>query len=550
MPLKNSEFGDWEIIQDDPYIRAQHQKTGETVTLHEDGQMDAPAVSTDRAAIDNATVSATVQIDGGTIVATSMTEGELATGDINTQSDVRTTIQTAIDHVGNDLGGGRLHIKQGTYTMDAAGDDAEGTPYCLSMQDGVALTGEGDATLLEYPAVHDDTDPKIASPILCTNTTEVRFKDLKVDAGYHTQPQSSTDGAAYNAMAIKIGLKNVTRGSTKCVDTQVIDCTISGAYRHGVEATDASERTLITGSLFDDASGDDDVSISIDTRYSVVRDSWSINKDRDGGWTAASFEAEDGAEHVVFDSLFSIEPSVNGITVGKSHVNQPPCKNHVVRNCTVYKPALNGFNVTPSGDGQTSESISIDESNEVIEPGLRGVSLGGEGSHTIKDFEICPIIRKPVNDGVNLSHNGATYINLDMDDLVVEEAGNFGVAFRDDNNTSITWNSFTIRRAEISTTAKDAIFLGGVADNYAGFCEIRNCDLSPPSGWSDINVDGSGIRQYVQTLENRTVDDASDQRLVNAGHGTRMFADASIRSTSYDGYDYYDADNGTWREMA
>jgi hypothetical protein len=49
MPLKNSEFGDWEIIQDDPYIRAQHQETGETVTLHEDGQMDAPAVSTGEA---------------------------------------------------------------------------------------------------------------------------------------------------------------------------------------------------------------------------------------------------------------------------------------------------------------------------------------------------------------------------------------------------------------------------------------------------------------------------------------------------------------------
>lgn len=104
MPLKNTEFGQWEIIQDDPYIRAKNQKSGEIVTLHRDGTVESPAVSTERANIGD---GPTVTSVGGKakILVTSdwhwNDKGGRSASDIVGLPDLKSNLDTIVDDANN-----------------------------------------------------------------------------------------------------------------------------------------------------------------------------------------------------------------------------------------------------------------------------------------------------------------------------------------------------------------------------------------------------------------------------------------------------------------
>lgn len=456
--------------------------------------------------------------DDGTIVADGP-DSQLSSGDSATPSDVTNVLQSALDNAGH------VTVKKGTYTMGVGGQDVEEYDYCLSGTSHTDLEIEAGATL-EYPADASDTSlPDVATPIWCDGITNFRVRGRgAIDAGVHIDTQGA-DSWAGNAMGVKIGSRHDT--STACQDVIIRGITCTGAWRHFIEASGGSERVLVENCLFDDASGDDDVSYSYNTRYCTMRDLWSINKDRQGSWDAACFEAEDGADHILMEGLYCIEPSFDGLCFGKSHPGDPGSSHHTVRDSYVIRPALHGV-VIPARDGGESTNITADNLT-IIEPGKKGFDINVVDDQYL-DIDITDsLIDSP--DGVLVAadvHNSTGQIDITLEDNVMRHAGGegrHGVSVGESGTIHIEAYNNDI------TADLASLQFYGANTQYQGDCLIKGNDLSSiQSNWQDRTInfsDSDSVREHVRTIDNGREEDFSPVEPTAVGPGEEYLDDGT-----------------------
>jgi hypothetical protein len=460
----------------------------------------APSVQTDQLSTNARGPSIVVHVESGEVVADGP-DGEIAVGDFGSGADVLAVLQAAID-AGT---GGTVRVKatSAAYEMaQSVNTDADDEPYCIEMRAGVDLVLDNGATLL-YPArtTATSSETDLATPIYCNDVDGWRIRgEGTVDAGLRDGDQTAS---RRDIMGIKIGCRN-GGGATGCAEWKVEGVTIQGAFRHGIESSDGSRNGRINDLLLDDAAGDDDISISINSKHVVARGCTSINRTRDGDWTSDVYEIEDGAAHCGFIDCHAYGPVAGGVQVGKVHTGDPVVQHCWVRDCSIYNPGRQGITVGAFGDSVPGIEC-ID--NKIYNPGAHGINVNAGGGELLN-----PVVRgNQVVDaggqGRGIFLKGGTLTNPVVEDNVVDGAGFSGIEARQSGGggSSLLIDGGSVSGNTILNVDQHGLFFSGRSSNYTNIITIednkfRNC------GFNDFKFDETAIRAHAITKDNTHVD--------------------------------------------
>lgn len=480
-------------------------------------------------------------------------DGSLAEGDMSTPADVTTVLQSAIDEGGNVT----VQAASQNYSLGVQGTDKEDAQYCLRMRSDTDLEIKGGATLY-YNAQNTDAssseNPDVSTPILCEAISNFRIHGHgTIDAGCHPDNMSDTRGSGtYNVMCVKIGIREDTRtgsNDTGCTDWDVEDLTITGAYRHGVESIDYSKRGNFRNLLLDDASGDDDVSISGHSEWVDAIGCTSINKRRVGGWSEVCFEIEDGASHCYCHRCVAIEPTdAGGFLIGKQHGGYSEAEDIGAINCATYGSNQNGLSVF-TGRG-TIEDINIvnfrginNDSNGIL------CHFGDAAQPTIRDLTIEE--PKCYGNGQNgLALGGGNSDGMVDDARVIKPKLDNNDAHQMRVTPSSGGEVFKDLEIEEPTlknsTSAYGITFGGDATNYQGISFLEGARFEGID-WDEINFNVAGIRQFVICRDNEANYDWSGLRPQNPYEGLEYYGDGNHSSSGTKAKWIYA--NGGWHEI-
>ncbi|WP_129115566.1 right-handed parallel beta-helix repeat-containing protein [Halegenticoccus tardaugens] len=447
-------------------------------------------------------------------------------------------IQSAIDEVSN-AGGGVIQFGPGTYNLSVQGQDADGEDYCLAMKSNVVLQGAGDQTVLFYDA--NSSVPDLASPILCSNVTDWEIRNLKVDAGVRAQTTERHD-----SMGIKVGARRGD-GTTGCDRFRIDNVTVTGGFRHGIETSDGSTVGRIDNCLLDDASGDDDISISVNCRNVYVNECISINKRRAGDWTTDCFEIEDGATDCAFIDCVAIDPVAGGFQVGKTHgqtiATYGPCTDVWCDGCTVITPGRTGFTV--GGFHQSVERIRLVDCEVRAASGV-GILINA-GAATLKDVTVADCRVYNGRDR-GLQVRGGTVSDLSITDCVFD-ANHREVALSMERvATSANFEDLIIENCRFKNTANAGLKFENTATEYSGNSIVRNNYFKNNAFKDIVFATDANIRKYVRTLHNEAKNGADYSPVVptNPENGTEYLDDGTNTETGARGKRIY---NGTsWQD--
>lgn len=441
-----------------------------------------------------------VHVDGSSIVADGP-EGELAAGQVDNRADVTRVLQRAIDH------GGQVRIKGNgtTYTLDTVGRDTGDEPYCLAMQSGTDLVIEHGATLY-YPADTSVSPHDIASPVLCSGVDSWRIRgggtiDAGVSEGDQTSQRRST-------MCIKVGVRN-QGGKTGCNRWQVRNLTMTGAFRHGIEATDGSTVGRIHDCLFDDASGDDDISISgsegAPSENIYASDCYSVNANRLGDWATDTLEIEDGASQCGFIDCHVIDPAGGGIQLGKVHYNADydSCDQVFARGCSVISPGKTGLKI--GAFNASNDTIKYHDC-DVVDPSQAGLAINaGPGKLTDITVSDCTILGAG---GRGVFVQGGTIDDLTIDHNTIKGSRQAHVEFRKNKpETAMDISGVRIHENELTDGENNAIYFHNTPSEYSGAGTIKGNEMLE-NNFPNIQQNEVEIRQHFVTMDNRS-DDAT-----------------------------------------
>ncbi|WP_101297064.1 right-handed parallel beta-helix repeat-containing protein [Halegenticoccus soli] len=432
-------------------------------------------------------------------------------------------IQSAIDEVSN-AGGGVIQFGPGTYTLSVQGQDADGEDYCLAMKSNVILQGAGDQTVLFYDA--DSSIPNLASPVWCSNVTDWEIRNLKVDAGVRTQTSERHD-----TMGIKVGARRGD-GTTGCDRFCIDNVTITGGFRHGIEVSDGSTVGRIDNCLLNDSSGDDDISISVNSQNVYTHECISINKRRAGDWTTDCFEIEDGATDCAFIDCVAINPVAGGFQVGKTHgqtiATYGPCSDVWCDGCKVVTPGRTGFTI--GGFHQSVERVRL------IDCEVRGASgvgiLINAGAATLKDVTVADCRVYNGRDR-RLQVRGGTVGGLSIKDCVFDNNSREVAFTMETVASSANFVDFVIDDCRFENTANAGLKFENTATEYGGDSVIRN-NYFQNNDFKDIVFPTDvNIRKYVRTLHNEAKNGNDYSPIVPANpiNGTEYLDDGTNTET-------------------
>lgn len=442
-------------------------------------------------------------------------------------------IQEAIDDAA--AINGTVAVPGETFTLDVMGQDAQGVDYCLEMRSGVTLVIREGATL-EYPAENtgdNGTPPDVASPILCEGVDDWTIRlDGTVDGGAHESPQAPN---RVDAMGIKIGCRQ--EAGTGCKRWRVTGTgTVTGAYRHGIEAIQQrTEKGIIEWITFDDGSGDDDVSISGYATDIEVRGVTSINKNRDGDWSQVCFEVEDGASDVdlIQCRAYGAGNSTGGFQMGK---------NHKIDNAQISHSYTGGENVRCIdcvADGNDVHGFSIYCEYDTITDyqlincvGTNNTNAGAMLTATTNTDGDQGVVEDALVRGGTYAHNGGSGIGI-VNDGIHRRPRVIGPSVHHNGSPQVragpgtgTFYDMTIREVQIPYSDYTGIKIAGDGTNWGGLSVIEDCRLDNIN-WDDIAFDSTAARQFVVTRENLTGDDVSPSVPSNPTEGTWYLDDGT-----------------------
>ncbi|UBF23376.1 tailspike protein [Haloarcula tailed virus 3] len=458
----NQTFNNWTIITDEPNeeLVFEHNATGNRVTLHEDGQIDAPAVSTDQLSHDHVY---NFRGDFGAV-------GDGTTDD--TQAFLDAT-QQIIDDGGDVV----LYLPSGTYLHTQS--EEEGGALAFPDTANVTLMGDGAASVIKQGAesTTDDHGCKLIQP-----GPDCTIKDLKLDGGQQNNRPITDDFDGANILQAARGLTlqnvrsiNSTGDGVEIFgkDARVLGCYFEDNYEQDVHcwrgetviADNVMRGCLNDGAIRVFRSSDKPENTDPTNENLVIRDNLIVNPDTNGVELAVG--ADVTIENPTIKDNTIINPSENGIFA--SEITNNP---EIVDN-TVVGATQDGIKVDYFCDGAEIRD------NVIRDCGRDGVRLSASNSRVVDNR-----IELSGRHGLAISEGGSdTLAEIDVVDNLVKNSSQNGNSkygiFIDSNDNGIDALYIEDNRVISTTTPKqrNGIFIQSNTGAYSNVY-IRDNDVS------------------------------------------------------------------------
>jgi parallel beta-helix repeat protein len=294
-------------------------------------------------------------------------------------------IQAAINSLAS---GGKVHIKAGTYTIEAS---------IVPTVSSIDLCGEGDATILSLVNGVNNT------PINLSSLSNWRIHDLQIDANKANQTGTST-------MGIYVSL---------CTNVIVENCYVHDAHTFGIQVTNCNDCRIIGNFVKDsDANG------------------IQIENDVSGGRTAAIGNVINGASDVGITCWKGFDVVIAGNIVTNINANTSPfsVNGHVGIDCEQSSSrvviANNVVSVCPGAglssvpsSGQTNSDI-IFEGNQVYNVG-KGIDVARTNQVLIRNnmFDTTTDVGVNISSGTYASVTGNFFYSIGAQGISAHIAG-------------------------------------------------------------------------------------------------------------------------------